>query len=251
MPGHDPKAPPGSPRHPSGADPFRFSGPLGLGRVPAPDNRDRAFPMSTVVAEAGEDPGTTWRYWNPSAWWGDQGRTPHCVAYSWIHFVEDGPITRPSTPHGGDDPIVDPRTLYDECQRNDTWPGEDYDGTSVRAGAKVLQRRGFIGEYRWAWDAGTVVDALLRVGPVVVGSWWYRDMFYPDEEGNLSVSGERAGGHAYVLNGVNTERGIVRVKNSWGRGWGKDGYGYLRIEDLDRLLSEQGEACLATERGGR
>jgi hypothetical protein len=32
--------------------------------------------------------------------------------------------------------------LYHEAQRIDEWPGEDYDGTSVRAGMDVLRTEG-------------------------------------------------------------------------------------------------------------
>lgn len=239
----DPGAAPSYPPEPSGrtGDP---EPPYGLGRFPAEDDRDRLHLMTSVLPAA---PGRTYRYWNPSGWWGNQGSTPQCVSYAWIHWLEDGPVTHPETPHGGREPLLDPDDVYRRAQRIDEWPGENYDGTSVRAGAKILQAEGVIGEYVWAWDADTVVTALLETGPVVVGTWWYDRMFYPDGEGLLTVGGRRAGGHAYVLNGVNVDKGLVRIKNSWGRRWGKDGYAYLTIADLDRLISEQGEACLATE----
>ena len=32
--------------------------------------------------------------------------------------------------------------LYHEAQKVDEWPGEDYDGTSVRAGLDILRKRG-------------------------------------------------------------------------------------------------------------
>ena len=63
-----------------------------LGRVYIPDERDKKFPMSAALAKTGS---TTrqYRYWWDSAWWGDQGATSRCVAYSWMHWVEDGPVT--------------------------------------------------------------------------------------------------------------------------------------------------------------
>lgn len=182
------------------------------------------------------------RYWSANGWWGDQGQTPECVAYAWVHYLEDGPIG-----HSGRAPVVGPHTLYGEAQQVDEWPGEDYDGTSVRAGAKVLATAGFVGEYRWAWDVDTVVTALLTTAPVVLGTNWYSGMFDPTNEGQLIVGGDIAGGHAYVANGVNRDRGLVRIKNSWGRGWGIRGHAWIALEDLDRLIREDGEACLATE----
>lgn len=227
----------------------------GLGRLPAPDERDAKFPMRATVDErmSAPDPDDEaalergWRYWNPSGWWGDQGRTPQCVAYAWLHYLEDGPVTRTSTPHGqvGGVPILRPGSLYAECQRNDEWPGENYDGTSVRAGAKVLQRRGQIGTYRWGRDVETVTRGLLVVGPVVVGTLWTSGMFAPDSQGFLKPTGDAAGGHAYLLNGVNVKEEKVRIKNSWGRAWGDNGYAWLRFEDLATLLAQDGEACIA------
>lgn len=213
------------------------TGEHGLGRIQIPDERDRGFLMSAAVAEA---PKRRWRYWNANGWWGDQGATSQCVAYSLLHMVADGPVTT----KGVADPVMPPRDLYQAAQRIDAWPGENYDGTSVRAGAKVLQDAGWISEYRWAWDVDTVVRALLDAGPVVVGTTWHDDMFTPDGRGFVHATGRSAGGHAYVLNGVNTDREVVRLKNSWGREWGLNGHAWLSFRDLEQLIKDYGEACL-------
>lgn len=92
-----------------------------------------------------------------------------------------------------------------------------------------------------------MVKALLEVGPVVVGTWWYSGMMNPDKDGLVYPIGNKLGGHAYVLNGVNTNKGLVRIKNSWSRKWGRRGYAWLSIDDLDLLIKDDGEACLATE----
>lgn len=218
---------------------------FGLGRVIVPDERDAAFPMSAVVPAASE---RGYRYWNPSGIWLDQGATPQCVAFAWTHWLEDGPVTRPETEHGGDVPVVNPAEVYAEAQTIDEWPGEDYDGTSVRAGAKVLQQLGYIGEYRWASDLDTVVRALLEVGPVVVGTWWYDSMFTPRDDYLVIDDGAaKVGGHAYLLNGVNVKDRKLRIKNSWGRRWADDGTAWMTFDTFEALLSDWGEACLAVE----
>lgn len=216
-----------------------------LGRLYLADPRDGQYLIRTALSGA---PARGWRYWWTGGWWGDQGATPRCVAYAWLHKVADGPRTTRRTAAVDAAPAMDPATLYCAAQAIDPWVGDcddpRYDGTSVRAGAKVLQRAGVIAGYRWAWDAETTARALVEVGPVVVGTMWYEGMTSPDASGRIAPTGRAQGGHAYVLNGVNVDRGVVRVKNSWGRGWGRDGAAWLSIDDLDGLLADRGEACL-------
>lgn len=226
----------------------------GLGRLRIEDERDLNYPVSTVLTPRR---GVDFQYWNSHKWWGDQGSTPFCVPYSWAHWLEDGPVFagkarwRSTGGHvrgqfQGEQPGFDLDTGYNWMQQNDYWPGTDYDGTSVRAGAKYLVKKGFIKEYRWAWDANTVVTAIMELGPVILGTMWYMDMFTPDSRyGRIEPSGSPAGGHAYIVNGVNVRTGWFRIKNSWGQAWGRNGHAYIKIEDLDYLIKDRGEACIA------
>lgn len=222
---------------------------LGLGRREATDRRDSLYPIEPLVPARIEV--RNHRYWWPMGWWGDQGRFPHCVGYAWVHYLEDGPVTHlrkiGRTKENRPVPLWHPADIYQQAQKIDEWSGENYDGTSVRAGAKILQTRGLISEYRWAWDVDTLIDTVLYLGPVVVGTWWYNNMFYPNKEAFISVGGARAGGHAYMVNGVNKTRQIFRLKNSWGRNWGRRGHAYITFKDMARLISEDGEVCIATE----
>ncbi len=212
----------------------------GLGRRHAPDPRDSAFPMAAVLPQRSVRP---YRYWWTGGAWLDQGAYSTCVGHAWAHWTEDGPITHPGT--------IDPVAIYREAAVLDVWPENDagdlHFGTSVRAGAQALQARGRISEYRWASSVDDVITAVLEVGPVVVGTWWTEGMMEPDAEGIIRYRGSPLGGHAYLINGANTDRGVVRIKNSWGKGWGVNGTAFLRIEDLDALIRDDGEACLATE----
>lgn len=216
-----------------------------LGRVYIPDARDKKYLIKDIIGD--QKPGIDFKYWWPSAWWGDQGNTPQCVAYSWTHWLTEGSITHLKGQMKFKEPPYNPSILYTEAQKVDEWPGENYDGTSVRAGAKILKSKGYIGSYSWAWDLQTTVNAILTQGPVVVGTWWKYDMFFPNKNGLITATGEDMGGHAYLLDGVNVNKGIIRIKNSWGREWGKNGFAYISFDDMEKLISEDGEVCLATE----
>lgn len=209
-----------------------------LGRLPAPDPRDHAFPFAALLPAA-----ITRRsryFW--SGWFGDQGSTSSCVGFSWTGWLTAGPVTQISR-----DWNSHALSTYSEAQRLDEWEGEAYDGTSVRAGAKALQAQGFISEYRWAWTADEIVRAVLDVGPVVVGTVWTESMFTPNAKGVITPDGAVVGGHAYLIDGASLDRGLVRIKNSWGRGWGLAGRGYMTISHLAHLIDMDGEAALATE----
>src|SRR5688572_4499865 len=104
----------------------------GLGRRPAVDARDQAFPMAAKLVELPVRPKTkTWRVW----WKGNQGSDPHCVGFAWYAMLRSLPLLQREPPA---------QFIYHEAQKVDEWDGEGYPGTSVRAGAKVLQREGKI-----------------------------------------------------------------------------------------------------------
>jgi hypothetical protein len=211
-----------------------------LGREARLDPRDQKYLIKNHVRLAKTS--LTQRYWADDVWWGDQGDTPYCVGYSWAHWFEDGPVL-----HKGRPPKISPIRIYENAQRLDEWIGEDYEGSSVRGGVKYLKSVGAVNSYYWAFDINTITQYLLTKGPIVVGTDWTEGMFYPDKDGLIKASGEVVGGHAYVLNGVDLKTRRFRIKNSWGRSWGKMGRAFIRFSDMATLIARQGEACVAKE----
>lgn len=215
-----------------------------FGRIESPDDRDKLFPVSAVLASV--PPGLTQKYWWADGWWGDQGTTSECTAYSWMHWVEDGPVVQDHS-NRPPKPLIAPKELYTEAQKRDPWEGEAYDGSSVRAVAKCLLDLGVISTYRWATNVQDVVNTVLTLGPMVVGTKWYGNMNEPGSNGVMRLGGRSMGGHAYVINGVDTQKNMFRIKNSWGKRWGKEGFAFISIDDFDKLLADGGEACIAFE----
>ena len=211
-----------------------------FGRRYAPDPRDAQYRMSAQLPMRIR---RQRRYWKDDIWTGDQGNLPHCVGFAWTGWLHAGPVYQKFD----GSPCVNPNWLYAKAQDVDEWPGNDYDGTSVRAGAKVLQRLGFIKSYHWALRLSDIVNAVLTIGPVVVGTYWYSRMSTPQSNGLIRAKGRLEGGHAYLITGVNRERRLLRIRQSWGLKWGRAGRCFLPFSDMKRLLRMQGEACLAIE----
>lgn len=201
------------------------------GRFFARDRRDARFRIRAAASMRRS------RMWAEGTWNGDQGLTPQCVGYAWAHWLHASPIRNYLHPSG----------IYQFAQTCDEWEGVEYDGTSVRAGAKVLHRLGLIESYGWGRTVDDLVYMLLERGPAVVGSEWFEGMMQPDELDIIRATGDSVGGHAYLVSGVNTKTQFFRVKNSWGTLWGDGGRAYISFADMERLIALEGEICLATE----
>lgn len=207
----------------------------GLGRVHAPDERDRRFMMQPPASEAAKVEQRLW--YLPEIL--DQGDQPECVGFSWYHYLTASPVRN--------QPVFTPRHLYKLAQAEDEWPGDDYPGSSVRGGAKALQKKGLLSEYNWAFSADAVIDHLLTKGPVVVGTNWYAGMNQCDKRGFLHLAGHIVGGHAYCLIGASRPRGAVRVAQTWGYQYYQRGRAWLTFDHLNHLIQADGEACVAAE----
>jgi len=153
-------------------------------------------------------------------WWRfyDQGKEGACVGFACSRMMSLLNRVR-----------LDAPWLYYEARKVDDWPGENYSGTSVRAALDVLRARGHrrpgatvddaaqgIVEFRWAASGDQILACLL--GPATTGqSTHERLQAFP-------------------------------VANSWGDDYPRTVW--LPFAAMRRLLDEQGDAAVVTDRVG-
>jgi hypothetical protein len=222
--------------------------------VPRYDERSRDHRVRSFLREYPNVPDTA-RTWRPGFVL-DQGREGACVGFGWTGELIGSPSPDPYVLATGATTYA--RSVYREAQQIDEWEGENYEGTSVLAGAKVVQRTGLIGGYKWAFTIEEVRDAIITMGPVVIGVNWYSDMYDTDKHGVVKIGGDLVGGHCLFVYEYHPRKRlpgdwfgrhrVFRWRNSWGLHYGIGGSGYIHYDDLARLLREGGEACVPVDR---
>lgn len=147
--------------------------------------------------------------------------------------------------------------LYWNCKKIDGIP--NVEGTYIRSAMRVLQKIGVPCESAWPYNdkikgepehwgklvaIWALIDSYWRVstveemkvalinGPVVLGIPCFDTIFYADETGLIAYPRDPNkiyGGHALCAVGYNNSLygGSIKVKNSWGKYWGKGGYGFI------------------------
>lgn len=235
----------------------------GLGRRPLPDGDTKhleRFPIRGAVPDIVRTVERTLALPYTYRAKYDQGSEGACVGFasSWMMSV----LNRR---------FYDAPFLYREARKIDEWPGESYDGTSVRAGMEVLRTVGHkflhnhahehapliedgIHEYRWATRVDEVRSCIAAGVPVVLGVDWLSSFDTPKKKSDGShwigegELGTVRGGHAICAFGASDRRQAVRLVNSWGKTYPLV---YLPYTTLQRLLDGiqyQGEAAIITDR---
>lgn len=166
-------------------------------------------------------------------------------------------------------PMASPRMLYEMAKVNDEWPGEDYEGSSIRGALKGFYHNGACsddiapyvdGDKSWhlsiqhAKDARFVglgayfrlkpeiIDyhsALNEVGVIYVSATIHCGWKKPPK-GDIKPSHLTEGGHAFIIVGYD-DTGFL-IQNSWGEDWGgfegKPGIARWRYEDWSATVMD-------------
>lgn len=210
-----------------------------LGWSPAPDPRDWRLEDGPLKRERVRGV----QHWaNPLQL--DQGTEGACVG-----FGTTGVINAEPQVHAFDNEYA--RWLYYEARRNDEWDGEDYEGTSLRAGARVGVMWGYFSGYAFTQSVETLALYVLNHGPTTIGVDWHEGMDRVDPEGYIHATGEVRGGHCVIVDGVvwrkEGEVDRFRIRNSWGSAWGFNGRCRISALDLQLLFDSGGSACCPVE----
>ncbi len=215
----------------------------GLGQYPSVDMRDGLYLMRPKLKQVDALP--AYRLWDHGIIL-DQGYEGSCVGHGWVAWENCRP-----TGYAEQQDHSYAVAWYERAQELDEWPGTAYDGTSVRAGAKVAQERGFLDSYVWATSLDEIDAWLLTQGPIVIGSKWFRSMDNPSYDGFLTVdqgSGLR-GGHCTLLYGKG-KAGNYNFQNSWGYGYADSGCFRMTPDNLQRLIASGGFSACSSEQTG-
>ncbi len=173
----------------------------------------------------------------------DQGQEGACTGFglaAMVNYLNAG--------RGVDTP-VSTRMLYEMAKRHDRWPGEDYDGSSVRGAMKGWHKNGVCTERDWPYDPARrsyfnrqrqeaalrfplgayyrvlkkrsdIHTALNESGAVLASASVHDGWSRVTRKGVIPDRYKRLtnGGHAFCLVGY-TEEGFL-IQNSWGEDWG-------------------------------
>jgi hypothetical protein len=216
--------------------------PYRLGRHVHHDPRSRDY----GVGVAGEVHHSVWHeHVGPVL---DQGSLGSCTGNALAQCLNTRPLLR-----DGDGLLteVDAVRIYSEATAIDPFEGQyppDDTGSDGLDVCKAAKAEGLISRYEHAFGLDQVLRTLARQ-PVIVGTVWFESMFSPDAKGRIPVKARSgvAGGHEYLLWGLDTRYHRVWMLNSWGAGWGQAGAAYLTWSDLGRLLDDGGD-CTAPVR---
>lgn len=227
------------------------------------DPRSRGYRLRTVSPAPAPLVTKTWAL--PRSAFVDQGKEGACVSAGFGHDTACMPLpTRQLSM-----PWLRER-VYFEAQKIDPWEGGAYpgaspfyEGTSVLAGAKIMQQYGFFKSYYWGMSIEEVTTALINHGSVVIGVWWTEGQANPSPSGMITYEGSKLGGHCVCVRGIwvpNRTGKIPRIPGetfnepvavipqSWGSGHGNRGEVYMRLSDFERMLKDDGECCIPMER---
>ena len=182
----------------------------------------------------------------------DQGKEGACTGYGLATVAHYLLRRRKIIP---DQRSVSPKMFYEMAKRYDEWPGEDYSGSSARGAMKGWYKHGVCGEdcYKATGKLNDAItaDALQRplgayyrvnhkdlvamhsamaeVGILYATSIVHGGWDNAGKDGIIKYEEKPLGGHAFAI--VAYDHDGFWIQNSWGKDWGKNGFGHISYDD--------------------
>ena len=213
--------------------------PAALGRHVNHDPRSRAYPAATATNIRS----VIWAHNAPVL---DQGQVGSCTGNALAQCLNTEHFAAARGKHEGFLDENDALALYSAATKIDGIPGvypPNDTGSSGLAVAKAGKNAGYLTGYRHAFGLTHALQALQR-SPVIVGTAWYDAMFDPDTDGRVHIGGTIAGGHEWLVLGVDVPASEIIALNSWGENWGTGGRFRMSFTDFGRLLADQGDVTV-------
>ena len=235
------------------------------------DKRDFKLTESVLKVDAGAVRYIDWsKYMSPVK---NQGRLGSCVGFAVAAMKEFQEYTEhmeevkqgKKYKREQDQYDLSEAWIYWNSKKIDPWP--DSEGTSIRCAMRVLHKIGvpceagweyddrFKGEPKsWAhlvakwglidsyWRANGIDDLRLALAnqPVVIGIACFEEIFRPNFETGVvrypANPNNLMGGHAICAVGYSDNMQLIKFKNSWGRDWGKKGYGFISYKYINDFM---------------
>lgn len=177
------------------------------------------------------------------------------------HRIDDVAAEGAAPAGDGDGPpwLASPRMLYEMARRYDEWPGESYEGSSIRGAMKGWHRHGVCRNALWRYTPGQpgrpdqrilrdarrrplgnyfrvrhlhlshMHAALREVGIVYASARVHSGWERVRRDGRIPFEYDEIGGHAFAIVGYDA-RGFW-IQNSWGDDWGRKGFGLITYDD--------------------
>lgn len=183
----------------------------------------------------------------------DQGKEGACTGYGLATVVNYLLRTRTVQQPKAE---VSPAMLYSLAKRYDEWSGEDYEGSSARGAMKGWHKHGVCSADLWKGKSGRLTDEVMKDAVANPLGAYYRvnhkdlvamhcaisetGILYAtasvhsgwdevDKEGVIPMSDQMLGGHAFAV--VAYDAVGFWIQNSWGKKWGKEGFGRISYDD--------------------
>lgn len=161
--------------------------------------------------------------------------------------------------------------LYEECKKQDGYP--NVQGTYPRVALKIMDKNGVPPEWIWPYESTSEIperpdweikkyatklkingyaqvdytkieeikQALAWHGPFCIGVpvyWsWTKEAAKTGIVPMPRPNDTKLGLHLICICGFNDDTQLIKFKNSWGKGWGDKGYGYLPYDYITQLTS--------------